>query len=223
MFREELAEYQALCESLRELHRRYGEQKAKVLLLIGEMEDARRHLFKKLRKTYRLGQRLTNLQKKQLGFLSASDSGENGFILLGGKHGIAIHPEEPQKLVLINSLVNELPEACNTLRELNEAVVKVLSMVDIVKKELLRMELLEMRLRELLVSIKKAMEAHDHVWRQVHRLIYPFGIFSLFFKYLRELRGAPHFTEQDLNELSILGRMAGNIVKIADTPVLQGV
>jgi hypothetical protein len=92
--------------------------------------------------------------------------------------------------------------------------------MDILKKNLLALDLLEMRCRELLLSINKALEAFRHEYALIRRRLYPYSFFSVLYKYFRRLRGFPYFSPRDLKELMVLGELTGHILKIADSPIL---
>ena len=220
MFREELAEYRSLCEVLAELCQRYEKQKANILLLLKKMTDVRQCLDRELGKTIRLSRRLSVLQRNQLGLLYAPHGSfftrNNENVRNNEIDGIIF----PLKMELEPAAVADLSETFKTLHELRAAVIRTVSMIDTVKKQLFRMELLELRLRELLFSIDKALEAYKYEWRIIRRKIYPLGVISICYKSLRELWGASHFSKRDLNELAVLGNLTGNILKMADSPAI---
>jgi hypothetical protein len=104
-------------------------------------------------------------------------------------------------------------------RELKVREVKVLSIIDQLKKTLLQLELMELRCRELLVSIVKALEAFSYEFKAVKRKIYPFSIFSRIRKSVRSFRSGVYYTPGDLRELAALGSLTVNIVNMVETPV----
>ena len=211
MFQEELAQYRILCCVLSELHLKHENQKITVIQLLEEMAELHRRIVKEFGRTFRLSRRLTGLQRKELGLLYIS--GEN---FIWNKYELFFHSGPSLKPA--SEPVPEYPETCKNLRQLRAAEINTLYMVDAVKKELLRLELMEMRLRELIYSIIKALEAYDHELRKILRYIYPLGIVSICFKSLRVLWGAPHFSRRDLDQLSFLGNLTRNIISMADCP-----
>ena len=217
MLREELGEYPALCSVLQALRERHEEQKARIRVILNEIEDMRQRLVRELGKTYRLSRRLTSLQRKQLGFLYG-----NGVNSFWNKGKIVFQSWPPLKIQPEPVVVPELNNSYTNLRELRSAEIRILSIINAVKKEILYLELLELRFRELLISIAKSLEAYNHEWLKIRRMIYPFGIISICCKRIRELWGYSHFSRKDLEQVAVLKNLAGNILTMALSPVLQG-
>jgi len=109
---------------------------------------------------------------------------------------------------------------CRNLRELKQKGLLLLSLIDDLRKKLLQLDILELRCRELMLSTDKAMEAFRHESRIIHRTIYPFGIFSLFYRTLRGLWGSAYFTLRDMESIAALGNITGHVLKIADSPII---
>jgi hypothetical protein len=105
-------------------------------------------------------------------------------------------------------------------RELKQKVLALLALIDGVKEKLLRLDLLEFRCRELILSINKALEAFRYESRIISRKIYPFGFFSLCYRALRRLCGGAYFNFRDLGNVTALGNITGHILKIADSPII---
>jgi len=105
-------------------------------------------------------------------------------------------------------------------RELKEKTLSVLGLIDRIKKQILQLDILELRCRELIASIKKALKAFHHEFCIIRRKIYPFGIFSSLRRIIGSLFGRDYFSSRDLNEISALGRMSSYVLKIADSPVI---
>jgi hypothetical protein len=99
-------------------------------------------------------------------------------------------------------------------------MVGLLSRLDDIKKKLLQLDLLELRVRELLLSINKAMKAYAHEYRIIRRRIYPLFALSVLGKSLRRFRGMTYFSPRDMIELTALGDLTLNIVRMAESPVL---
>ena len=105
-------------------------------------------------------------------------------------------------------------------RELKQKGLMLIALIDRIKKKLLQFELLEKRCRELILSINKALEAFRHESRAVHRKIYRFGFFSLFFRFMRRFCGGDYFAANDLEDIAALGNITGLVLKIADSPLV---
>jgi len=180
-------------------------------MLLGQAANIRHNLEKELGKHRRLTRRLSFLQRKQLGLLKDPGSYGSGF------PGAEIIPvSESLKTELEPVSIREFPSDYENMRELRAAEIMIISMIDKIKKKLLRLELIELRLRELLVSLNMVLQAYDKQWYIVRRSIYPLGIISVCFKYIRQILGGSHFSVKDLKGIAFLGDLAGNIIKMAD-------
>ncbi|MCL2602215.1 MAG: hypothetical protein FWD91_05315 [Treponema sp.] len=106
-----------------------------------------------------------------------------------------------------------------SLPELKRRELATLMLIDNVKQKLLQLDILELRCRELMLSINKAMEAFTYESAVIHRKIYPFGIFSRLHRKLHLLFGGAYFALRDLQEIAALGAITGCILKIADSRI----
>ena len=111
-------------------------------------------------------------------------------------------------------------ESCGSLRELKQKGLLILSLIDSLRKKLFQFDLLELRCRELVLSISKALEAFRHESTIIHRKLYPFGMFSHFCRRFRLLWGSPYFTLRDMENITALGNITGHVLKIADSPIM---
>ena len=133
-----------------------------------------------------------------------------------------IHARNPLAFVEPDGLTRDFspPDDCRNLRELKQRGLLVLAMIDRVKERLLQLDILEARLRELILSLEKATEAFCHEARIIRREIYPFGVFSRLRRGVRVLWGRAYFTLRDMERISDLGIMTSHVLKIADSPVM---
>ncbi|MCL2472899.1 MAG: hypothetical protein FWF26_04405, partial [Treponema sp.] len=104
--------------------------------------------------------------------------------------------------------------------ELRQKGLLILTMIDRAKRNLLQFDLLELRCRELILSINKALMAFHHEYRTIRRKIYPLGIFSLLLRSVRFLWGRTYFSLKDLGEVGALGTITGLVLKIADSQLI---
>jgi hypothetical protein len=206
----EAAGTNSLSASLRELHEKYGSRKKEILGLIEETGALMNKAAAFLKKANRLTRYLTARQRQETGVLyhpSFFDSCLKGKALI------------PNKMLNSEETLPELT-GLGSSREFELGELKMLRLMDVLKKNLLALDLLEMRCRELLLSIDKALEAFRHEYACVRRRVYPCGLFSVFYKNLRRLRGFPYFSPRDLKEVRVLGELTGHVLKIADSPIL---
>jgi hypothetical protein len=219
-FLKELGEYRLLCASLKDLHAKYEERKTRLRLLVEELEGLRRSTLRELGKAARLTRRLTPFQRNELGLLPGSG---NGWVVpraqLTSSHKLS---EKKQKeLPSLDPVSLSVPsDAYSNRRELKAGTLGLLSQFDELKKGLLQLDLLELRVRELILSINKAMKAYSHEYRVIRRRIYPVSILSRVGKSWRRLRGMTYFSSHDMKELTVLGDLTVNIVRMAESPIL---
>ena len=221
----DITEYNALCAVLASLHEKFALRKQELRPVLEECAALKRDALLLLAKADSFTRRLTIGQRQRIGL--AYNPGEiKDRIVNCSSVVFSSAVEEAETLPAIR------PEFCeyraetqpdrSIRRELKVKGLAIIGMIDAVKKRLLQLDLLELRCRELIQSIKKALEAFRHELRAVRRKIYPFGIFSFFSRSLRRLFGGTYFSFRDLADVAALGEITGLVLKIADTPVVQG-
>ena len=217
----ELSEYRLLYSTLDEFHGKFQRRKLELRRLLGETAALKKDALMVLARANRLTRHLTGGQRQltgisyHLGEIKAriNQLDKSSPALSGGALEEAALPLE-----IPLEIQGNLEESRNRL-ELKQRGLMLLGLIDRVKKQLLQLDLLELRCRELIASIKKAMEAFRHEFNLIRRKIYPFGIFSFFRRSLSSLFGYSYFSPRDLGEISSLGRMTGYVLKIADSPL----
>ena len=215
----ELTEYRILCTTVTSLHEKFIEKKDELRRILEETLIRRREALLVLAKANGLTRHLTGRQRQLTGLsyrladikLRINQSNPFFFKNLTGSIGEnevlpEIRPENQDGLI------------CR--RELKQKGLMLIALIDRIKKKLLQFELLEKRCRELILSINKALEAFRHESRAVHRKIYRFGFFSLFFRFMRRFCGGDYFAANDLDDIAALGHITGLVLKIADSPLV---
>jgi uncharacterized protein YoxC len=213
-----LTEYKALCAVLRELRRRFLERKQEIKKLLEEVAGRRKEALELLAKANGLTRHLTGRQRQITGL--SYHLGE-----LKAKLNLAKSFQNGQSDTVFvmenkNEIQRAIPEDCRSSPELKRNGLAVISMIDQVKKSLLQLDVLEMRCRELLASLNKALAAFRHESRRIHGSIYPLGILSIFYRFLRRAAGKTYFTFRDLDGIADLGNITGLVLKIADSPLI---
>jgi hypothetical protein len=194
------------------LHEKCEERKAGIKTLLLELDEAREKASKELSKVNSLSRHLSVYQRKEMGFLRVN-GGE------GRKAAVSVQAKG-RGAALLESAPAPVPAAgFASRRELKAWELRLLSVIGQLKKTLLQLELLELRCRELLVSIAKALEAFSYEFKTVKRKIYPFSIFSRLRRILRSFRGGAYYTPGDIRELAVLGALTVNVAEIAETPL----
>jgi chromosome segregation ATPase len=214
----ELTEYKALCAALHDLRRRFLERKHELKKLLEETAMRRKDAFQLLAKANGITRHLTGSQRQitglsyHLGEIKAKLNLAKSF--QNGQSDIGFVKEDKNEIQLA------VPEGCRSSPELKRNGLVVISMIDQIKKSLLQLDVLEMRLRELMASLNKALAAFRHESRRIHRSIYPLGFISFFYRFLRRVTGKTYFTFRDLDGIADLGNITGLVLKIADSPLI---
>ena len=221
----ETGEYQILFETFWKFHEKYLSKKREIRKLAEETLVLRRDALMILAKANHLTRHLTGRQRHitgltyHLGEIKArinqmtvfpGPSGEAGEKEIQGDFQTEIQPE----------FRPEFQEGRHDLRELRQKGLKLLGMIDNIRKSLLQLELLERRCHELIFAIRKAMEAFRHEWTTIRRKIYPFGFFSFLYRKFRCIWGRSYFCHNDMEHISALGVITGYVLKIADSPMI---
>jgi hypothetical protein len=195
-------DYRLLYAAMADLYEECEKRKADVKKLILELEGLRKKAAGGLQKTKSLTRRLSAYQLKEMGFFR--------------NPGAPVVPA----LAVPAPPVPALPDTPLSRSGLKAQEVKIVSIISQLKKTLLQLELMELRCRELLAAITKALPAYSHELRNSRRKIYPFMVFSRIYKNLRSFFGGPYYSPGDLRELASLGALAVHIVNIAESPLL---
>ena len=224
----ELAEYRTLCAILCELHEKFTKRRQILRELLEETIARKKEALVVLVKANRLTLRLTGGQRQVTGIQYQL-----------GEIKTRINQINQNSLVLFTRELDEVetlppnfgaetrfdfqaenPDSSRIRKELKGKSLLILGMIDRVKKQLLQIDILELRCKELIASIKKALKAFHHEFGTIKRKIYPFGIFSFLKRIIGCLFGRNYFSSRDLKEISALGRITGYVLKIADSAVL---
>ena len=205
----EIAEYQTLRATLISLHEKFLKRKSELRRLLEETAVLRRNAFLTLEKANRLTRHLTGRQRQITGL---------SYRLNEIKARInRINQNYP---VLFEEIPPDVREECRDRRELKQKELLFIGLIDRIRKNLLQLDLLELRCQELILSINKALEAFRHESRIIRRKIYPFGFVSLLYRSLRFLWGKSYFSTGDMEDVAALGAITGHVLKIADSPVI---
>jgi hypothetical protein len=205
---------------LEELSQKHERRKEDVLLLLEELMKTKGEALRVLGQTRVFIRHLTMGQRRNLGgpFLALPSGGpgigrEDGAFLRSGLGGPGLCRSSRGGL-----LRDDRGEKKN-LRELRQSQLVLLAMIDGVKKNLLRLDLLELRIGELILALQKASGAFSREYRSVRFRLFPLGLFSKLLRSLRRLFGAYYFSVRDCGELGTLGALGLSILEIAGSPV----
>ena len=212
MIREgELSEYRQLYASLVSLHEKFMEKGREMCLLLEETASVRRKAIQLLARANNFTGHLSSRQRELTGLsyypaeLSARISDNSPPLFLRDVEYVETLPK--------------IPEDFKDRIELKQRILVILGLIDELKAKLLRLDLLDMRCRELTLSINKALKAFRRESRLVQKKIYPYWIFSMVFRHVRKLMGKSYFTYRDLDGIAAFGNITGLVLKIADSPL----
>jgi hypothetical protein len=199
----ENAENIELYRTLKDLHAQYLKKREGLRIILKETAVLKRQALLTLERALRLTRHLTGRQRQLTGFVYTL-----GEIKARIKE---IGIENNSRFPL------EIQDDLRSLPEIKQKGLLILSMIDDIGKKLLQLNVLELRCRELILAVNKALEAFRHESGIIRRKLYPFGVFSMGYRSLRELLGNGYFSFRDMEELSALGNITGSVLKIADS------
>jgi hypothetical protein len=200
----ELAEYKSLYTTLVDLHKKFIRKRKDIFYLLEETAAQRRNAFVVLGKANRLIRHLTSRQREITG------------ISYCFKNKLLIAELE----TLPETRLPEFNTDCQNIKEVKQQEILILAFIDDIKQKLLQLDLLEKRCRELILSINKSLAVFRHETSIIRKKIYPYGVFSLFNRYLRSVFGKAYFTFRDMEDITALGRITSLVLKIADSPLI---
>jgi len=212
----DLTKYKTLCAALMALRGKFLERKQELKKLLEETAGQRKDALEILAKANGLTRYLTGRQRQITGL--SYHLGE-----IKTRLNLAVSFQNGQSDTAFvedkNEIQRSIPDDCRSFPELKRNGLAVISMIDQIKKSLLQLDVLEMRCRELMASLSKALAAFCHESRRIHRGIYPLGFISVFYRFLRRAAGKTYFTLRDLDGIADLGNITGLVLKIADSPL----
>lgn len=106
------------------------------------------------------------------------------------------------------------------IKELKEEELKIVEQMDAIEKNMLAFEALEKRAKELIDTIRKGVEAFNSTYAISYKALYPLGFMSRFFMRVRKAFIKKMFTDEDLAQIQAVGKAAGFVLKMVDSPVL---
>jgi len=218
----EFTEYRTLVTVFEELYGKFCRKRSILRVLIEETAARKKEVLMALEKANRLTLRLTVGQRQVTGIsyhlneikTRINQVNQSSPVLFNDTVGESEIPRE-----IRFEFKTENPDYSRIRKELKEKCLLILGFIDRFKKQILQMEILEMRCRELIASIKKALKAFYYESGAIRRKIYPFGIFSFFRRIIGCFFGRSYFSSRDLNEIRALGCITGYVMNIADSAV----
>jgi len=215
----EIAEFKTLHNTLSSLHDKFLERRQELRRILEETFALKKEAYLVLANANRLTRHLTSRQRQLAGLCYHLNE------IKARVHSVS---QNSQLLQRNDTLTGEslpeiragFPEECRNRWELKQKGLILLALIDRLKKNLLQLDILELRCRELILSINKAIDAFRHESRIIHRKLFRFGFLSLLYRSLCSLWGKNYFSPGELGEISALGAITGYVLKIADSPVI---
>jgi hypothetical protein len=134
-----------------------------------------------------------------------------GSVVLGGLVAIPV--------IAITGLFQHLA-ANKKIKELEKEEIKIIGLIDNIKKNLVQFDAIEMRSKELIGSIIKSLEAYRYEYDNVYKNVFPHGAISKISKAIKnKIFRKPYFSDKDLGFIQELGKTTGFILKMVDSPV----
>ncbi|MCL1927875.1 MAG: hypothetical protein FWG07_03660 [Treponema sp.] len=119
------------------------------------------------------------------------------------------------------SAVNNPDSAINTaVPVIVKSTASYLQKVKTVRKNIIQFGIMEARVHELIGVIVKSTAVFNHQYKTTYRELFPLGFISKVQRHIRQLLHHPYFSWQEIGCLQNLGRAAGLVLKMAETPVL---
>ncbi|MFT8323411.1 MAG: hypothetical protein ABF649_21350, partial [Bacillus sp. (in: firmicutes)] len=92
------------------------------------------------------------------------------------------------------------------IHEIEQQMIKVLEAVDQLNANILKLDLIEERSKELSVSIKKAQEVFEREYKKVYKEIYKYPLFSKMFKWTKKnIFRRNYFSKKDYDSIAYIG------------------
>lgn len=103
------------------------------------------------------------------------------------------------------------------IKEVEEKMQEIIKTIDKIKNNILKLDLIDKRSKELINSLNKSMEVFN-----VELKIYPIPVFSKLLKTFRKkVLKMNYFSKKDLNHIAYIGSIASDFASLIDTKVLE--
>lgn len=113
-------------------------------------------------------------------------------------------------------------KASKQIQEIERKMLDVLKTIDQIHENVLQMELIEKRSKELIIAIEKFQETFQHEIEMVYKQIYPIPFLSQLMKSFKKyVLRRNYFSDQDLQHISYIGGIATEFAVLIDTKVFE--
>lgn len=122
--------------------------------------------------------------------------------------------------IIITGLL-QYKNSLNKVKEIHKKKIQTIENIDLIRKNILAMEVIIKRTNEVERSLKKSMKAFNYIYIKTYWKIYKFGFISKIYKNIRKKYfNKPYFTETDIKHIAFLGKCTSDIMKIIDTKII---
>ncbi|USL34826.1 hypothetical protein [Priestia megaterium] len=148
------------------------------------------------------------------GALAAGGGGmAAGTVILGG---IVVIPA----LTLVG-VFNHV-QANKKIKGIEKQMNEVVGSIDQLQANILKIELITKRSREILVSLQKTRNVFDSEIEKVYKIIYPTAVISKSIKWTKKnLIGQNYFSTKDLEQIQYIGSLATDFAMLIDTKIFE--
>jgi len=87
------------------------------------------------------------------------------------------------------------------------------------RKNILQFGIIRSRAMELAGTLAGSIQVFNHQYESARRELFPLGVFSRLWRFIRRSFRRPYFTRRDLGYLRNLGAAAGFVLKMAEAPI----
>jgi hypothetical protein len=101
-----------------------------------------------------------------------------------------------------------------------ERTASYLQKIKTARKNIIQFGIIEARVNELIGVIVKTTAVFVHQYKATYRELFPLGFISKIRRHIRQFFHHPYFSWQEIGCLQNLGKTAGFVFKMAETPVL---
>ncbi|PGN04342.1 hypothetical protein [Priestia megaterium] len=148
------------------------------------------------------------------GALAAGGGGmAAGTVILGG---IVVIPA----LTLVG-VFNHV-QANKKIKEIEKQMNEVVASIDQLQANILKIELIRKRSREVLVSLQKTRKVFESEIEKVYKIIYPNAVISKSIKWTKKnLIRQNYFSTKDLEQIQYIGSLATDFAMLIDTKIFE--
>lgn len=108
------------------------------------------------------------------------------------------------------------------IREIEEKMLEVIESIDIIKSNLLKLDLIEIRSEEIVISLEKSIEVFEIEFTRIYKKIYPVPFISRFIKWVRKnILRMKYYTKKDVENIAYIGGIASRFASLIDTKIFE--